>query len=319
MYLHNKELYRQFCKEEKSIPIFSRDWWLDAVCGNENWDVAIVKRNGVILGTLPFYLKRMYGFRIITMPPLTQTLGPWIRPSKAKYARQLAFQKDVMTELIGQLPPFDYFKQTFHYSITNWLPFYWMNFQQKTDYTYVLEDLSDENMLWGMMENSIRSDIRKAKDREGLTVRTDLEINDFLDLNEKTFSRQKLKFPVNHSIVLRLDRSCIENKCRRIFIAEDQHGRRHAGIYLVWDENSAYYLMGGADPELRNSGAGALLMWEALTFSATVTLKFDFEGSMIESIEHYFRSFGGQQKSCLNLSKTNSVLLKIYLFLKLFV
>ena len=53
--------------------------------------------------------------------------------------------------------------------------------------------------------------------------------------------------------------------------------------------------MGGADPELRNSGATSLLMWEAIQFAATVTKKFDFEGSMIESVERFVRAFGARQ------------------------
>ena len=35
----NKEKYREFCKAEKNIPIFSKDWWLDSVCPeNKYWD-----------------------------------------------------------------------------------------------------------------------------------------------------------------------------------------------------------------------------------------------------------------------------------------
>jgi hypothetical protein len=33
----NKEKYREFCKNEKNLPIFSKDWWLDAVCGKDNY------------------------------------------------------------------------------------------------------------------------------------------------------------------------------------------------------------------------------------------------------------------------------------------
>ena len=50
----------------------------------------------------------------------------------------------------------------------------------------------------------------------------------------------------------------------------------HAGVYIVWDSNSAYYIMGGGDPELRSSGATTLCMWEAIKFSASVTACFDF-------------------------------------------
>ena len=79
----------------------------------------------------------------------------------------------------------------------------------------------------------------------------------------------------------------------------------------MWDENSAYYLMGGGDPDLRNSGAASLVLWEAIKHASTVTGKFDFEGSMNESIERFFRGFGGRQELAFNVSKTNSKLLHI--------
>lgn len=41
-----------------------------------------------------------------------------------------------MNYFIDNLPKFDYFNMNFHYSITNWLPFYWRGFKQTTRYTY---------------------------------------------------------------------------------------------------------------------------------------------------------------------------------------
>jgi hypothetical protein len=97
-----------------------------------------------------------------------------------------------------------------------------------------------------------------------------------------------------------------------MLFAQDAQGRLHAAAYIVWDEQAAYYLMGGADPELRTSGATSLLMWEAIKFASTVTQTFDFEGSMIESIERFFRAFGAKQKRYFRVSKTNSLPLKMY-------
>lgn len=53
-----KEQYRQFCQNEKDIPIFSKDWWLDAVCGVDNWDVVLVEKGGQIVGALPYFVKK---------------------------------------------------------------------------------------------------------------------------------------------------------------------------------------------------------------------------------------------------------------------
>lgn len=74
-----KERYRNLCKTEKTIPIFSRDWWMDAVCGEDNWNVILVEDNGQIIASLPYYIKKKYGLRLITQPPLTQTNGLWIK------------------------------------------------------------------------------------------------------------------------------------------------------------------------------------------------------------------------------------------------
>ena len=121
---------------------------------------------------------------------------------------------------------------------------------------------------------------------------------------------------VSNDVVHRLDEACLDRQARKILIAEDPNGRHHAGVYLVWDANSAYYLMGGSDPELRSSGATSLCMWEALRFAATVTQRFDFEGSMIEPIERYFRAFGARQVPYLALSRTDSSLFKVIAILR---
>ena len=305
-----KDAYRHLCENEKSISLFSKSWWLDAVCGTQAWDVALVETGGVIVGSLPYYMNTRLGLNRIGMPPLTQTLGPWFAPHQAKYTNQLSRQHKLMSELIGQLPPFGSFQQNFHYSISSWLPFYWQGFQQTTRYTYVIEDLSDLDAVWSETRQNIRTDIRKAQKKLG--IRTDLSLDSFLSLSEMTFQRQGISLPYSRELVARLDRACVERNCRRIFFAEDSQGQLHAAIYLVWDEQSAYYLMGGADPELRNSGATSLVMWEAIQFAGTVTRSFDFEGSMIEPVERFFRSFGAQQRPYFQVSKVNSLPLKMY-------
>jgi hypothetical protein len=71
----DKEKYREYCRSESSIPVFARDWWLDAVCGEDNWEVALIENNGEILASFPYYIKRKFGINAITMPKLTQNAG----------------------------------------------------------------------------------------------------------------------------------------------------------------------------------------------------------------------------------------------------
>lgn len=312
----NKTLYRDACIAEKSIPIFNQAWWLDATAGAENWDVAIVEKGGKVMAALPYMIKKHRGSTLLSQPSLTQFLGPWLRESNAKYAKALGQQKDLMESLIDQLPKFHQYAQNWHYSQQNWLPFFWRGFKQTTRYTYVLPELGNEDALWQEVQANIRTDVRKASERFQVRIRDDLDIADFLALNRLVFTRQGMPLPYSESFVERLDKACVEHGARKIFIAEDEQGRRHAGVYLIWDANSAYYLMGGSDPELRNSGATSLCMWEAIKFASTVTRRFDFEGSMLEPVERFFRAFGAVQTPYFAVSKTPSRMIRAVQFIK---
>ena len=304
----NKEKYYAFCEIEKTIPIFSQAWWLNAVCGDA-WDVCLVEKGGEIYATMPYQLKKRYGFTLLGQPPLTQNLGPWLISSTAKYSKMLGQRKDLMEDLISQLPKHHYFSQNWHYSLTNWVPFYWEGFQQTTYYTYVIDDLSNKELIWNEMQENIRTDIRKAEKK--LSVHADLSIESFIALNKMTFERQNIVASYSECILRKLIKIAVSRNQCKWFIAQDKKEQNHAGVLIVWDETSAYYLLGGSNPELRNSGAMSLCMWEAIKFASTITKKFDFEGSMIESVERYFRAFGAEQKPYFHITKTPSYMLRM--------
>jgi len=99
-------------------------------------------------------------------------------------------------------------------------------------------------------------------------------------------------------------------------VAKDAEGNTHAAIYIAWDKQTCYYIMGGADENYRSSGAYSLLLWEAIKTASGVCKEFDFCGSMIPSIERFFRSFGGEQVPYFHLKKINSKALGLLYSLK---
>jgi lipid II:glycine glycyltransferase (peptidoglycan interpeptide bridge formation enzyme) len=315
--MDTKAAYRLLCLEERSLPIFFQAWWLDATCGVQGWNAALAMKGSEIHAALPYQCRRRNGFRVLTQPALTPFLGPWLREAASRGGRD-GRQKELMAALMASLPTHDHYTQSWGPDVTNWLPFYWAGYQQTTRYTYVMNDLSDEKSLWKGMRDNIRSDIKKASNRFGLQVDADASPDEFLRLNDLTFARQGKRRSYSNEYVSRIDQACEARECRRIFVARDGEGRAHAGVYIVWDADSAYYLMGGSDPALRNSGAMSLCMWEAIRFASRVTRRFDFEGSMIEPIERYFRAFGSEQVSHLQVSKTPSRSLAVLLKLKSF-
>jgi hypothetical protein len=306
----DKGKYRELCLSEASIPIFSRDWWLDAVAGEGVWDVAVLEKNGVIVATWPYVRSRVFVFDVIKMPSLTQCLGTWLRyPERQKYATRLSYEKEAYSALVDRLPRFDAFRQNFHYSVVNWLPLHWRGFRATTRYTYVIERLGNLEDVFGEFRENIRREIRKAE--RNVEVRCEENVDEFYEVCRLTFARQRFRVPFRRELLVRVEDACRERGCRRIFVARDSAGRIHAAAYVVWDKFSAYYLAGGGDPALRTSGATSLVMWTAIRFAADVTQRFDFEGSIIEPVERYFRAFGAVQKPYFNVFKINSPILKI--------
>lgn len=291
----------RFLEKSPQASIFAQPWWLEAVAPGQ-WEYLTVEKNGEIVALLPIVKKQGRFKRLsLTQPKLTQTLGVMLCPLEGKYANQISRQIELTNALIEKLPEFSYFSQSFNYNFTNWLPFYWNGFQQTTFYTYVIEDLTNMEKIWSNLQKNIRTDIKKAKKK--VEIRDDLGINRFLDINEMVFARQGIKLPYTREFVKRLDAACEKNNVKKIFFAVDSHDLIHAAIYIVWNDNSAYYIMGGSDPDLRNSGANSLVIWEAIQFASQVSKCFDFEGSMIKPVERFFRSFGGTQKPYLNIYK----------------
>ena len=290
------------------MPVFCSPWWLDATAGAGNWGIAEVKPDSQVVASMPWMLRQnRLGLKILSQPALTQTLGPWIAElsQKTKYATKLAREKDLMEALIDQLPHYHVFRQNFAPEITNWLPFYWRGFQQTTRYTYRLNSPENTETLWKNFQENTRREIRKAE-KKGVSVEATDDIEAFLVVNEKSFLRQGMKLPYSRDYVRRLYSACLANDAGKIFLAKGADGRVHAGNLIVWNQHCAYYLMGGGDPELRNSGATSLAMWHAIQFASTVSQIFDFEGSMIEPVERFFRGFGAVQTPYFSLTHVRS-------------
>ena len=288
-----------------SIPwvnsVFEQPWWLEAVAPGR-WTAAVVRQNDEIVARLPYATRRRLGLTTIVQPPLTPTLGPWLAPMGGKYARRLEMEKKLLGELIEMLPPFDHFRMNCSPALTNWLPFYWAGFQATVRYTHRIEDLSDLDRVRGEFQEHVRRGIRKAQST--VEVDYDYPLESLLRLDARTYARQGLGSPYPPDLVRRLDTACAARGARRILGAIDAQGRTHAALFVAWDEQTFYALINARDPELQTFGSNTILYWEAIRLASEVSRVFDFEGSMLEPVEHFFRGFGGTQTPYLTITRT---------------
>jgi hypothetical protein len=314
--------YADFCRSHY-VPVQFRPWWLDAVCANGEWDVCLATDgSGAILGVLPYYLTKQFGFSMLRQPPLTTYGGPWLNypeGAKARPQKRLDFEKKVFDELIRQLPRTAFFQQNFHPDLQNWLPFYWAGFRQTTRYTYIFNDLSDLEKTKAGFKNTLRTDLKKAEQAAEI-CREDTAAELLFRLHTMSFQRKNRRPPYSFEIFHQLYSALSAHQQCAIFIARDRiSDTPHAGLLLAFDERRASVLITGSDPVFKTHSAVWALFWKAMEFCSERSLSLDLEGSMERDIERGFRAFGAALTPYHQIWKAgNQVLNWAYLARKVF-
>lgn len=299
----DKAAYIEFCRQAPpDFPVFMQHWYLDAVCAGGQWDAVVVRKREQIVGVLPYFYKQKGPFRYVTMPLLGRFMGPYLLPEWRAPMKATALLK----ALEAALPRFWVFSQDFNYTADNWLPFYWKKYRQTTRYSYVL----DLRQSLETLRDNLAADYRNQKIPKAQRLmelrETPMQPADFLQIHDRSYTRQGLKAPVSIAFLEKLDAALVAHGQRTILsVCNRETGEIAAVAYLIWDQQRAYYLMAGEDAAQRNSGAGILLAWEAICYAKN-TLQvpvFDFAGSMQPGIERVRRQFGAVQEMYLRVRK----------------
>lgn len=287
----------------ESVPIFFQPFYLDVVCPY-GWQVVYVLVSGKMVAIMPVPFD--HNTKFIRKPPFSIYQGPYLNPSEEF---DLTDQMIIIQSLLDALPPFRYYNQNWHPAMKNWLPFFWQNFVQSTRYSYAIFPDSIERVRQRYNQN-VRRNVKKAAN---LAVHSRIDVDELYKIIQKTFDRKQQTNPINKKLLKDLLRSCELHHCARVLFATDASGATHAAMLLIFDKKSIYYLAGGIDPRYKNSGAMTLLFDTAIAWAMTEGKTFDFEGSMIPSIEAYFRSFGSVQQQYFVITKARSIPLTIRL------
>ncbi len=287
---HDFPMWDSFVSASPQCSVFCRTWWLQAVC--DRVQIRCLFKNGYLVAGIPLYSERRCGVRVGTMPRLTQTLGIVMEPFIGKRSSVANRRTQILSMFALELGRQNTFFQAFHPTIHNWLPFHWAGFRQTTRFTHIIENPADHTNVWDNTDHTVRSEIRKAE-KLGIEVHP-CSIKTVLDLESKTFERQELPLPHSPAVLERICAAAKNNDSGECFAAADKNGRAQAAGFMVWDSKRAYYIVTGADPTVRTSGAASLLLWHLVRFAGERSQVFDFAGSMLHPIERLFRNFGGK-------------------------
>ena len=284
--------------------VFNRPWWLDAVCGENNWEVILIEENGSIIGVMPIYRCG----KNIGQPLLTQKMGPFIEyGGETNPSKKQTIDKNVMTQIILKLPPFQQFRVLFDYSVDNWLPFYWQGFSQTSRYTYVIEDISNPKAVFEKFEDSKRALIKKAQ--KNVQTKWGMDSKTFYTYHTESLKKQGKIISYSYDLFRKIYDNAKANDSGEIFYCVSETGEIHCMVFVVWDNTSGYLLITAFDPDFRASGASSLIIYDIIRYLSIKVKSFDFEGSMDQSISESYKRFGTIQRQYSFITKDNRSLM----------
>lgn len=289
----NKAQYQKFV-DSTYVPIYSQPWWLDAICGEDNWDVWLYKKGENILAAMPYYMEQRGEYKYITKAPLTQNNGIIFKhDSNSKLQKKASLEEKVIDSVNEWLEnkKIDVYEQQYVHTFDNWQPFFWNGFKCVLRYTYIIEDTKDINEVISNFSAKLRNDIKKGiKNTKSIE---ELDNDVFYTEHEKIFEKQGLKCPFSKELWNKLYGVCKEHNSGKTLCIRNFEDKISSLAYFVWDEKYVYLLMGGSIPELSSENTFSYLVQKGIELANEKGIGFDFEGSMIKRIAKAFRDYGG--------------------------
>lgn len=305
----NKEQYRQFCAQEKEMPLFIKDWWLDAVCGD--WDVALAKKGDRITGVWPYRIETKLGVSLLRDQVLTPYGGPYIAyPHDLKDSKRDNFQYETIRALVEALPKVKVLHVSTFPGMKQVGLFQQEGFQVKARQTFIMPLEERIDAVFDRLHEDYRRNVRKTE--------LELEIEDepeFLKnlwtFQKSTLDKKDIRMHFTFEQMKAAFDACREREKTALWVAR-KDDKIQAILWHLWDDHQAYYLVGSKNPEVKNNRAMTALIWHAIQESKLrEKVSFDFEGSMDPGVEKFFRNFGGTRELYLVLQKNKSLLWRL--------
>lgn len=223
-------------------------------------------------------------------PLFVKHLGLMFAAGKGKPSSRVSKERRAARAIIAFLGKARGFDYAFAPGYTDWLPFFWSGFAQETRYTYRIP--SELSAPWrDAADARLRNDLSRAV-RAGLTFGTIVDLSVVVSLMQETYKRQGARPPM-HAVRFQGALEALASAGMVLTGAvRSADGGVQAAALAVRDRRSAYLLVTGF-AENAPPGATSLVIAGMIDAVHAHGLTFDFEGSMIEPIEAYYRGFGG--------------------------
>jgi hypothetical protein len=262
-------------KHSSGLP-YAYTWYLDAVC--EKWE-ALVNENYTVVMPLPIFKK--YFFNVVFQPNFCQQLGVFSESNN----------EALVSDFYAALK-----KHFFFYHVQqNFVVSKIINQQSTQRPNFELQLTGDYDSLAQNFNSNTKRNIQKAKHAELTCIMTENSFDEFLSFSEQQLAGQK------SIVVENLLRALMENQMLLIPVVKDSSGSIVAANLMIKCANRIIHLIPIVSDEGRKNGAMHFLLSEVIRNFSGKNMVLDFEGSSIASIAQFYKGFGAEEKSFLEI------------------
>lgn len=303
--------WNEFVLSNQHATLFHSTDWL---ANFGELSVVVVLADSKIVGGCALVKTRKKGIKGYHVPPITPYFGPIV---DHKITDQTQRQR-IVQQILKALPKSATYDFILLPEYQDLLPYIWAGYSPTVRYTY-RTNLALNDWQSAINKNKAR-DYRKAQKhlQEGKVKlsKNAHNLDAVLALVEETAARK------NFALLTALYKRVFENgNLKSIWntkVVETPEGQPLAAVLTVSDRFQTYYLFNGRVKELPKEfqNINLLIMGQAIEEAIENKRIFDFEGSMLQGVEQYFRLLAGVQQPIFRLQKSNSLMHHIMRFLK---
>jgi hypothetical protein len=248
--------------------IYAECWYLDCLT-NQQWDCLVYEDYQAIM---PIPYKKYFGIQVVTQPIFVQQLG--------------VFSKNISQPLVDEFLIRFKKKLIRSYSFNEENLQFLKTYQTRTNYILNLNFTYEQ--LYHSFNNNIKRNIKKFYKQQLQFIISD-EINYFP--NDKLLENLKIS-----TQFFKLVNELKKRKCIKIYQVKDENKILVIKIFLL-SKQRMIYLYGFSSQKAKELGCSAYIFSEVIREFSSQEMILDFEGSEIEGIAKFFKSFNAQKNS----------------------
>ncbi|MBC7861585.1 MAG: GNAT family N-acetyltransferase [Bacteroidia bacterium] len=276
----------------KNVSAFNSTEWLALNKKNTEFFSVMDKGNKV---AAMFFLFSSRTMKILNLkcPPFTQHCGLIFNTLPGNRYANNKFIKEITSAICDCLEEsrMSVRSVSFPHTLNDMQCFYWKNYKVIPQYTYIIPLLPGWNEIMGNMSPEKKNVFEKAKG-EQLDCRLTTDYKIVKDLVIKSYERKNMKIDTESIDKILFDFASDKNSFAYVTYFKNKPS---AAAFCIHNGCTAYYLLGGYDPEYKHNSSGVLAVLNCIRNSKEMGFEFfDFEGSMLPEVEKYFRGFGGE-------------------------